>query len=233
MRSRLLVLVAGFLSAVGGGWGAAAAGAGMLSSGSPWLGASELARYHLSPVPPIVLGTCAKMAARAGAEGVPLTVFCPPVVPDVMPIRRELAGGILRYRSYRDGYNAAFWSPPAHWAFNWGGHWTFAAGASRSLKVYVDPPGAPIHAVTTRRLRLGGIAVTLYSMSPTAPAFYAGHLVMAWRQSGKTFNLSVHGVRWRARLAAMTAALIREVRACSPSGQRPVACQAVLFPAKR
>ncbi|MDP9259333.1 MAG: hypothetical protein M3Q31_22665 [Actinomycetota bacterium] len=69
-------------------------------------------------------------------------------------------------------------------------------------------------------------------MSPTAPAFYAGHLVMAWHQAGKTFNLSVHGARWQARLASMTAALIREVRDCSPRGQRPVACRAVVFPAR-
>jgi hypothetical protein len=43
---------------------------------------------------------------------------------------------------------------------------------------------------------------------------------MAWRQAGKTFDLSLHGVRWEARLAAMAGALIREARACSGAGQR-------------
>lgn len=66
-----------------------------------------------------------------------MTIYCPPLVPAVLPITRETAGGVLRYHEMRDGYQASFFSLRVHWVYRWGGHWTFGASADGGLSAYL------------------------------------------------------------------------------------------------
>jgi hypothetical protein len=194
------------------------------SGGDP-AASAELRRSHLVFAPEDVTDECRALAARARAQGVELTVYCPPVVPDVRPIRLELACGVDVCARLSGGYLMAFWAPIARDARKWGGHWTVGAGRPDTMRHW-----APTAALRTKHVRIAGRPVTLDLVSPTRPAFYAGHVVATWRQAGLSFQLTVHGFRWESRLRVMTAALIDEVRRCSGrDAERTAACSRLVF----
>jgi hypothetical protein len=182
-------------------------------------------------VPRSVRRICSDIAARAAEQGSSQPVFCPPLVPDG-PVRVELAGGIARYRRFDDGYNIGFWNPAVEEAREFGGHWSIAAGAAKSLRVYSHPPPPlapageprpqpvrPASAKTTLR----GVPVTVYRMAPKSRGFYAGHIVFEWRHGETTFHLTMHGHRresHESQTRIMAAALIEQVKACATEEQR-------------
>lgn len=190
--------------------------------------ATAEADLGLAPAPQVVTATCALLSRQAHAQNVAMTVYCPPVVPAVFPVTRETAGGVLRYRQMRDGYQASFFSLRARWVYRWGGHWTFGASRDGGLSVYLrgNPPGSL--RVHFEHAVLAGRHVTIFSLAQNQAAFYAGHVGVLWKQDGTTFDVTVHGKKWRSRVVAMARALIREIETCGVAARLP-ACSKLVF----
>ena len=179
-------------------------------------------------LPRSVRAVCLDIATRAAEQGSPQQVFCPPLVPDTA-VKVELAGGILRYRHFKAGYNIGFWSPDARDATEFGGHWSIAAGGAESLHVYTHPEGrlAPAGEERPRpivppsaKATLRGVPVTVYRMAPDGPGFYAGHIVFEWSLGATTFHLTMHGHEHESRTRIMAAALIEQAKACATERAR-------------
>lgn len=141
---------------------AASSGRGAVPGRASVSSPDSFRKAHLVRAPAVVVTACRELATEARHERVRLTVYCPPVVPDVLPIKVETLGGILRYHHLTDGYQASFFSPTARWATHWGGHWTFAAGRASSLRVYIHPPQAPVHPLRVQHLMLAQIPGLLH-----------------------------------------------------------------------
>jgi hypothetical protein len=214
-----------------------------IASELPWSDLVAEARAHglTDDVPGPVRRVCSAVAERAVDQGQPQPVFCPPLVPDTA-IKVELAGGVLRYRHFDDGYNIGFWSPDVDHANDAGGHWSIAAGDAASLRVLTHPPApaAPPGAdraepliAPTSTTTLRGVPVTVYRMPTEAQGgagFYSGHVVFEWAYRGTTFHVTMHGHQNEPQTRAMAAALIEELRLCATEEDRkshPDACRLV------
>lgn len=207
----------------------------------PWsdLAADGRAQGVTDQVPRSVRSICSAIATRAAERGSPQPVFCPPLVPDTRRIKVELAGGIMRYRQFDDGYNIGFWSADVRDATDFGGHWTVAAGAAKSLRVYTHPhprlapagqePQEPI-VPQSARSTLRDVPATVYRIAPESRGFYAGHIVFEWRQGNTTFHFTMHGHEHEPQARVMAAALIEQVKACATErarSERPGTCDLV------
>ena len=191
---------------------------------APWLAGRDLRAAGLIAAPASVRRDCRDVAAKARAQRTDLTVYCPAAVPDVLPIRLELACGVRRCSRLDEGYLVGFWAPSVRWAYGWGGHWTVGAGPAEALRSWLGGP-AP-----SRRVELAGLPVRLSFIPQRRAAFSAGHIVAEWRQQGTTFHLTAHGLPWERRVRAMTAILIDQIRRCAPGRrERPAACDRVVF----
>jgi hypothetical protein len=213
VRRRLAPALIGLIVVGGAGYGARS-GDGR---------ASGLQQGRLIEPPASVTSACRSVAARARDQRVPLTVYCPPTVANVLPIELEVACGLRRCAQFRDGYMISFWSPTARRADRWGGHWSFGAGSAAATLAYLQPG-------RVERLEISGRKVRLVFIAPEVHAFYAGHVVAVWRQAGLTFHMTVHGFRWASRLRLMVATLIEKIRLCSPrTAAVPRACATFVF----
>jgi len=209
----------------------------------PWsdLASQASARDLTTELPRAVTRICTDIASRAAEQGTPRPVFCPPLVPDVAA-KVELAGGVLRYRHFDDGYNIGFWSPDVAHGGEFGGHWSIAAGEVESLRRFThpSPPLAPPGASRQEpvipaflRTTLRGIPVGVYRVPEArqgGSGFYSGHVVFEWQHGDTTFHVTMHGHDNEAQARLMAAALIELVRACPTEAARraaPETCRLV------
>ena len=143
---------------------------------------------------------------------------------------RETAGGTLRYHQMGHGYQASFFSLKVHWVYRWGGHWTFGASRNGGLSVYIHVKPRDGLRPRYERTVIGGRAATIFSIPQQLPAFYAGHVGVVWKQNGTTYDVTVHGHTWRARVVAMARALMSEISACSSRSARATKpCAGLVF----
>jgi len=115
----------------------------------------------------------------------------------------------------RDGYQASFFALKVHWAYRWGGHWTFGASRDGGLSVYIHVKPLGTLRPHYEHVVIGGRAATIFTIPQQLQAFYAGHVGVVWNQRGTTYDVTVHGHVWRPRVIAMARALMSEIDACS------------------
>jgi hypothetical protein len=124
------------------------------------------------------------------------------------------------YHQMRDGYQASFFALKVHWAYRWGGHWTFGASRDGGLSVYIHVKPRGALRPSYERATIGGRSAMIFSIPQQLPAFYAGHVGVVWNQRGTTYDVTVHGHAWRRRVIAMARALMSEIDACASRAAR-------------
>ena len=124
------------------------------------------------------------------------------------------------YHQMRDGYQASFFALKVHWAYRWGGHWTFGASRDGGLSVYIHVKPRGTLRPRYERATIGGRSAMIFTIPQQLPAFYAGHVGVVWNQRGTTYDVTVHGHAWRRRVIAMARALMSEIDACASRAAR-------------
>ncbi len=125
-------------------------------------------------------------------------------------------------RDVRQGYGVQVFSASLSNAN--GGHWNFAAGLPDALygNLYPTPPKAPagqaappVRPITSRPLRVAGQAAVAYRMPPYehGGGIDSGHVVVAWRQNGTAYQISLHGDSNARKPELMAQAWILKIRA--------------------
>ena len=185
-------------------------------------------RVGLSDHEPVaLLNACAKLTAWSRHQRVQRPVICPPLAPRGA-LRRpaQLGGeGNVTTVDLRSGYGVQLFSvqlPDSN-----GGHWNFAAGTSRALRLNLFPPPpetppgsrapSPVHPVNTRLVMLAGLPANVYVMPSYSAGggIDAGHVVIAWGEDGVAYQLSLHGSSNELRARLMATAWILTIRARS------------------
>jgi hypothetical protein len=120
----------------------------------------------------------------------------------------------------RNGYEVSFFGRNVHYAYDWGGHWTFGASRNAGLSVYIHVKPRGGLRPRYERAIIGGRAATIFSFPQRLPASFSGHVGVVWKQRGTTRDISVHGHAWRPRVVAMARALMDEIDACASDAAR-------------
>ena len=74
----------------------------------------------------------------------------------------------------RDGYQASFFALKVHWAYRWGGHWTFGASRDGGLSVYIHVKPFGTLRPRYERAVIGGRAATIFSIPAAATGLLRG-----------------------------------------------------------
>jgi hypothetical protein len=173
-------------------------------------------------VPGEISAACAR-AARAYRG----TVDCPSVVP-VGPVK--VAEYALNHsRSRRHGSYFLEMSSPSLMGLHGrgldaaGGHWTVAAGTDPSLRLLVQAPNARDRP-RRRRTRIDSTTVDVYDMPSyeEGGGLYGGHVVIAWKRRGVSYQVSIHDPANTPRALLIAQGIIdqQSSEAVSTQGQR-------------